>query len=436
MNAQSTEISISSVLSPYFIVFLAAWFVTIVTTPLMRMLAVRFGVVDLPDKDRKNHLEPVAYLGGVAIFLGWMAGIVGCWWVTPHLPERLEIQHVQFPVTIIIGAVIITVVGVIDDVYGIVPRVKLGGQLFAAAMIAQTHLGEAFVRTTLRVLQIHDPHLFMGYHLSYVLGAAVIALMVLGACNAVNLLDGLDGLVTGVLAISCVGFLIISVHVAINISGTGGGAMRAQYLTDPVRIVMCLAMLGALLGFLPHNFNPANIFMGDAGSLLLGYLCATTILLFAHASKHGPMLVTAAMIVFALPITDTALAIFRRIIARQPIFRGDDRHLHHQFVRSFEQLGCGSSLSIKLAVASMYVLALIFAALGCALVYVRWRFVIGVFVVIFGFVIVMGYKSARKQLMMIRAEQGVARDETPSAAPAPPPDDVVGPAQDPQATGH
>lgn len=426
-----SSISFSEVLSPYIGVLLVAWLVTILATPVMRFIAVRQGIVDCPDQHRKNHVEPVAYLGGMAIFLGWLAGILICRWITPHLPDRFEIQQVAFEPSIIVGAVIITFVGFCDDVYGITPRIKVAGQLFAAAMVASTDLGTTLMQSVLKALSIPDPILYGEFGLSYVLGAAVIALFVLGACNAVNLLDGLDGLVAGVLAISCIGFLILACYAAINVSNNGA-ASPAEMRVDSMRVVMCLAMLGALLGFLPHNFNPANIFMGDTGSLLLGYLCATTILLFAHSptledrvSNEGHVLVTAALIVFALPITDTALAIFRRVMARQPIYKGDDRHLHHQFVSAFRNMGCRSGLSVKLAVGSMYLLSLLFAVLGCLLVLVRWRFLIAVFAVIFGFVLVTGYKAGRRQALKTKPASGVGSEKAnpeisgPMATPKP-----------------
>lgn len=400
MNDPATAIetlSYSEALSPYVGVFVVAWLVTILCTPLVRYIAVRRGIVDWPDLERKRHREPVAYLGGIAICAGWLGGIIACLWVTP----QLEVRHVEFPLKIVLGALIITTVGMIDDVYGISPRVKVGGQLIAAAMVAGTDIGTVLVHRVLLAGRIPDPVLFGGFTLSYVLGAATIALMVLGSCNAVNLLDGLDGLVTGVLSICCIGFVVIACEATIGLSGATE-ATASDLAYNGVLMVMCLAILGALLGFLPHNFNPANIFMGDAGSLLLGYLCATTIMLFGHAALRGPLLVMAALIVFALPITDTALAIFRRLMARQPIFTGDSHHLHHQLVRTFQNIGYGPGVAVKLAVAAMYALAAVFTALGCLLIFVRWRFVIAVFAVIFGFVVVIAYKTGRQQVLLSR----------------------------------
>ncbi len=424
------------IVSPYIGVFLLAWLVAIVLTPVMRKIAVRFGVVDQPDLDRKLHLEPVAYLGGVAIFLAWLSGIGICYlfeWDNNNI-ARYGFTYVPFPPSIIAGAAIITLVGLIDDIKRISPRVKIGGQLFGAAMLAYNDLGTKLMTDVLSATGLANPDVaqqlgglvgadFGSMTLAYILGTAVIAIFVLGACNAVNLLDGLDGLVAGSLSISYLGFLVIAGYVAIELTRTNGSATQMDLLTDPVRLAMCMAVLGALLGFLPHNFNPASIFMGDAGSLLLGYLCATTILLFAHSMEKGPVIVTAALVVFALPITDTALAIFRRVMARKPIFSPDNQHLHHHMVRTFSRMGAGPLLSVKLAVISMYALSALFAALGCSLVFVRWRVGLAVFAVIFGFVTVIAYKAAHRHLMINKAIETdkAAALATPAPAPQTPP---------------
>lgn len=429
-NAADTVVATESfgyyldVISPYVTVFFVSWLVAIVATPMMRLIAIRFGIVDKPDLDRKSHLEPVAYLGGVAIFLAWLAGIGVCYLFEGHNPKQLArygLTHVPFPPSIIAGAAIITLVGLIDDIKHISPRVKVGGQLFGAAMLAYNDLGTALMEDVLGAANLSNPDIAQSLgnlinvnlgemSLAYILGTAVIAIFVIGACNAVNLLDGLDGLVAGSLSISCLGFLVIACYVAISLNHPSVDVTQSDLLTDPVRLAMCVATLGALLGFLPHNFNPASIFMGDAGSLLLGYLCATIILLFAHSMEKGPVLVTAALVVFALPITDTALAIFRRVMSGKSVFSPDNLHLHHHIVRTFSRMGAGPLLSVKLAVMTMYVLSAIFAILGCSLVFIRWRLGLVVFAVIFGFVTVIAYKAAHRHLVInkIQAERNAA----------------------------
>lgn len=396
------DISASNVLAPYMAVFFVAFFVSIVATPIMRWLAIRNGVVDWPDFKRKVHLQPVAYLGGMAIFLGWLAGVSMCFFLTPHDVRVIEMgmEHVKFPFAIVIGGAVIALTGVIDDVYGVSPRVKIGGQLFAAAALATQDLGTELVADTFSSLGVAFPHSDL---VAYVLGAIFIAVLVVGGCNSVNLLDGMDGLASGISAIAVCGFLVISLIVAIGMSNPTAEPPGIDLITSPIRIVMCLAILGTIMGFLPYNFNPANIFMGDAGSLLLGYLCVSTILLLAHAPGPGPALVMAALVVFAMPFTDTILAITRRKISGKPIFSPDKAHLHHQLRKS--------GLSIKQTVFVMYGLSLVFATMGCMMVFLRWRYVLAIFFVLFAFIAVTAIKSAQNKVIQATIDPGSRKDE-------------------------
>ena len=275
----------------------------------------------------------MAYLGGVAIFLGWVAGVVfSLFQYYRYGADPMDLNPLK---SILFGAAVITVIGLIDDVYGISPRVKVGGQLIAAAALAGQTVGMRLVQDVLGIVGLSGAP-----WLVYVLGAAVITLFVLGGCNSMNLLDGLDGLATGVGIISCLGFLFIAVYIVLqppvqlspdltdSARRIAAANLAADEMMGPVRVVMCLALLGALLGFLPYNFNSATIFMGDAGSLLLGFLCISIMLLFAHTQPAGPKFVTASLIVFAVPITDTSLAIIRRKLRGQPLSSPDNQHLH------------------------------------------------------------------------------------------------------------
>jgi len=403
------------VLGPYMGVFFAAFIMAFIATPVMHWFAVRYGIVDWPDLRRKKHVEPVAYLGGVAIFLGWLMGVFASFYITPHNQEMLSgqsLSSVSFPESVVLGAMIIVLVGLFDDVYGISPRVKIGGQLLAAACLVNLGVGTELIAVSLGEFGIELP-----YRVSYLLGAAAVTVFVVGGCNAVNLMDGLDGLASGIVAIACLGFLYLAIHAANHIVDVS----EMELLRDPVRIVMVLAVFGAIMGFLPYNFNPANIFMGDAGSLLLGYLCVSTILLFSHVSRLGPLFVLAAIIVVALPITDTSLAIFRRAMRGQPIFEGDSEHLHHQLLRLYQRTRVGPNGAVKLAVLTMYGLGFAFAAIGASLVHLPWVYGMAVFVCIFGFVAVTAYKSGHINVILARArreaeaEQG--EHEVDEAAP-------------------
>ena len=412
------------VLAPYVWVFYVAFLVSFAFTPIMRKIALRFGIVDWPDLKRKAHVEPVAYLGGVAVYLGWAAAIGISTLLTIHSATGESGQTVQWSrfTSIFVGATIIVAVGVWDDVCGISPRVKLGGQILAAALLAGHEVG-----TRLAAGLVNAVANGMGFDVDlvvnpedyfnplYWLGAGLVVLFVLGGCNASNLLDGLDGLVSGVTAIVALGFTFIAVCLAMGFYGPGGGYSPDAF--DPVRIVICLALVGAVLGFLPFNFNPATIFMGDAGSMLMGYLAASIMLLFAE--KGDPQLVIAALIVFALPIMDALLAIVRRKLQRKPIFSPDSQHLHHQLIRS--------GLTVRQSVAVMYIMALVFAVLGCSMIFSRLRYVAAVFLVVFASVAVMAYKvgqahSRRPRLDSAPEEGAESKDES-----APPPDEPSAP---------
>ncbi len=422
----TTQLTTDQVLAPLIWVFFAAFGVSFVATPVMRWLARRNNIVDWPDLKRKAHAQPIPYLGGVAIFLGWLAGMVCAMFLHPGDVSAGVLMYTTPPPYILVGAGIIVFVGLMDDVYGVSPRVKVGGQVLAAAALANEKLGTG---QTVGFLLVEQTAKVMGGYIPipalihpnalvcYILGTIIIAVFVVGGCNAVNLMDGLDGLAAGVTAIANLGFLFISVYVALLMAGNDPDLSGSDWIAAPTRIILCLALLGALLGFLPFNFNPASIFMGDTGSLLLGYLSVSTILLFAHTAAKGPMFVTAGLIVFALPIADTALAIVRRKIRGKPIFSADDQHLHHQFLRIFRSLNLSQNTSVKLAVVSLYLASLVFAALGAAVVFLRWRYVEAIALVVFSFILIAAYKAGQRQVIAIRSQ--TAEEVKNAAAPKP-----------------
>lgn len=404
-DAQNPQHLLDSVLAPYVGIFFVAFMTAFILTPRLRSLAVRHGIVDHPDHGRKTHLVPIAYLGGLALFLAWTAGVITSWFITPHNQGDTGAGGgVDFPISILLGAAVITVIGLIDDVYHISPRVKIGGQFLAAAFLAMEQVGIKLIVAAMEQVGYVDPP----YMLCYVLGACAIALFVVGGCNAVNLLDGMDGLAAGVIAIATTGFLFIALHTAARWGHPSGDMSGADPLADPVRIAMCMAILGALLGFLPYNFNPANIFMGDAGSLLLGFLSVTTILLFAHAAARGPVLVTAALIAFALPILDTTMAIVRRVVAGRSIASADKDHLHHLIQRR--------GYTVRQTVMIMYSAgAACSVVAGLLVLYeIRWRYVLMIFLVMLAFAIATAIKVGQRQAALAQlADPGLSA--TPSA---------------------
>lgn len=385
----SARFSALEFLNGYAGVFIIAFLVTLIATPFVRKLAIEMEIIDKPNDPRKQHKFPIAYLGGFAVFLGVMAAIAYSYAIVDGPGGSLG----PVPGSIVIGIVAITFTGLADDVWGWDPRLKIAGQLVAAAALAVqdigTHVAEGalapFLGDATTLLMTIGPVMIHSSDIFYWVGTAIIAMFVLGGCNAMNLIDGLDGLCSGSAAIMATGLLALSLMMAAGAD-----------LTDPfeslagVRIVLCLALLGSVLGFLPWNFNPAVIFLGDCGSLLIGYLVVVSILLLGD--KGDTHLVFAGLIIFALPIMDTSLAILRRKIAGVSMSTADANHIHHIAKRS---LG-----GVKRAVIALYALSFSFGVLGVLLgalaieQIVRLRILYAVSIVLFGAIGAVGLKIA------------------------------------------
>ncbi len=400
-------------------VFVVAFLTTLLATPLMRRVAIRYGVIDRPVVARKIHKAPTPYLGGLAVYLGILLASLFAYAAPLHgLINFHASKHAAhglpggLSIWILIGMTVIMACGLLDDIKGIHPRAKIAGMLFAAAALATQDIGVrvaagvmipaakalgiathtvAGLETIL--LNIPLPGGVLSFDIVYWVGTAVIAIFVLGACNASNLIDGLDGLASGVTAIANAGLLVIALSMARSDDGVLDGA----------RIVLCLGVLGACLGFLPYNFNPANIFLGDAGSLLLGFCTIVTVLTFGDTGRTD--LVLAGLIIYLIPIIDTSLAIVRRKLAGRSISDADDQHLHHMLKRA---------LGVKGAVLVLYGIAGGFAVLGITLSEGRARVTYALTLVVVAFIGVTAFKIARRNQEAQAEEERAAR-----AAPRP-----------------
>ncbi len=431
----------------YLAVFIVAFLVTVLATPIMRRLAVANGVIDRPSESRKQHRVPVAYLGGVAVFLGILAGITFSY-AEMFMPASIVRFHdsptrgIDFrpvPISVVLGMTLIMLTGLIDDVVGLVPRLKIGGQLLAAAALAMEDVGTKVAKGVLApigravgneglIYTIDLPGAFesligqaaVNVDIVYWVGTAIIALFVLGACNASNLIDGLDGLLTGVTGIAAAGLLVV----ALMLASLDDGPL------DSSRIVIAMALCGACLGFLPHNFNPATIFLGDAGSLLLGFV--TIVLVLSLGDTGKTQLVVAGLVIYAIPIIDTVLAIVRRKLAGRPMSAPDDQHLHHMLKRA---------LGVKGAVLTLYGIAFAFALLGIWLTFGRVRVVFTVALVFATFIGVTAVKIARRQSIeqhvLSKVYSGRPGHQPPDpAAAAPPPETTKAPPVAPKRSEH
>ena len=408
--------SADEVLSDYVYVFYAAFLVAFVATPAMRVVALHFGIIDCPDRVRKLHTVPIAYLGGVAVFVGWLSGLFISQFLILH---RLEpgwpvdsagVAHPIIPLSIVLGAVVIIVLGLFDDAMkmGVPPWVKISGQVLAALFLLHDGIGTNLADQLIGPL-IYKAMQFIygGSHsigpdhavawITYVLSCILVICVVVGCCNASNLMDGLDGLCSGVTAIIALGFLVVATHLAMV-----GGGINTNL--DAVRVIVAIALLGAILGFIPFNFNPASIFMGDTGSMFLGFICATLMIEVSH--EHAKWFL-AAMVMFSLPILDTALAFARRYMNGRPIFSADRQHIHHQLL--------ARGMSVKQAVLVSYGLAIFFGILGTSMLFMRTRYEVALYLVIFGSLIVAAYKMGMVHERVLKSEVSTLDDQSPES---------------------
>jgi UDP-GlcNAc:undecaprenyl-phosphate GlcNAc-1-phosphate transferase len=366
------------VLSPYIYVFYASFIVAFCFTPVMRFIANYYGIIDEPDNLRKMHSKPVAYLGGVAVFLGWISGLAMSQFLQVHGEEASSLSHLYVNFSLVAGATITIVLGLWDDLFGLLPWAKIGGQVFAATILLAFHIGTHCAEPMINPINVRL-HMYLHWEIPPGVVTAISCLVtygvIVGCCNATNLMDGLDGLCGGVTAVIAAGFLFL----AVNIARFDGGF---HVNLDGLRVVLALSLLGAVLGFVPYNFNPASIFMGDAGSMLLGFCCGTMILLAAQETH--PKWFLASLIMFSLPMLDTALAFARRYVNKRPLFAADRYHFHHQMV--------ARGYSIKKTVLISYGLAIFFAFAGGAVAYIRTRYAVAFYLVIFGSIIVAAHK--------------------------------------------
>jgi UDP-GlcNAc:undecaprenyl-phosphate GlcNAc-1-phosphate transferase len=328
---------------------------SLAATWLCKKIAIKFGIVDRPDDLVKTHKEPIAYLGGMGMLIGLTVGIlagIGC-----LRSEEIFSPALRWLLGILVGGAIACFVGLADDVFSLKPTHKFLGQVAAAVILLLVGIAP-------NLYHITDPlNLPMPHSLETILSIFIVIFFVLGATNSLNLLDGLDGLCAGVTAIITIALLLLSMHLA-----TWG----YSEVGDPVRIIICLGLVGVVFGFLPFNRYPAKIFMGDAGSMLLGFMVAALMLLFA---ERVPRWWLASIVVFGLPILDTAVALVRRLLNRRPLFVSDRGHIYDQMI--------DRGIPLKKTVAICYVLASVYAVIGLVMSRIRTRYAAVVYVLVF-----------------------------------------------------
>ncbi len=275
--------------------FLVAFLVAYLMTPPVKRFAEHTGAIDVPKDGRRVHDHPIPRMGGLAIFMGFVLSVL--------LFVNISTQVIG----LLLGATIIAVLGGVDDIVSLRPLVKLAGQILAAVVA---------IRCGIVFDTISNPNFFSA-NTFVPIGALAVPLTLLwivGCTNAVNLIDGLDGLAVGVSAISSLTMLVASL-----------------YVSSPVVSILLSALVGGCVGFMPYNLNPAKIFMGDVGSQFLGFVLST-VSIMGLFKFHAIISFIVPVLALAVPLTDTIFAFFRRIAHGQSPFKADRGHLHHRLL--------------------------------------------------------------------------------------------------------
>lgn len=308
-------------------------------TPLVIKFAIKFGFVDKPN-ERKVHTRIIPRLGGLAIFASFNVGMVLAFFLTDLFAGQENMFY-----ALLIGGSIIAITGIIDDKLELSPFKKLIGQVLAAATV---------IAFNIKVSGVTHPFAEEIIPLGY-LAIPITLFWIIAITNAINLIDGLDGLAGGISGIAA-----LSISIIAFLSGQFDKGFLA------------LILVASLVGFLIFNFHPAKIFMGDVGSMFLGFILS--VLTVQELKQITILGVMVPILLLAIPILDTLYAMVRRKIAHKPMFQPDKHHLHHRLLkRGFSQ---------RKAVMIIYLISLCFATLGILIPYLSTWAIISVFVVL------------------------------------------------------
>ena len=291
-----------------------AFVISFAATPVVRSFATKVGAIDIPDNKRHIHKQPIPRMGGLAIFIGFLLSVLLFANITPQVRG------------ILLGAILIVVVGAIDDVMNLNAWLKFCVQIVAAVIA---------VLSGVIINVVSNPLLITGEQAITVgiLAVPVTILWIVGVTNSVNLIDGLDGLACGVSAIASMSMLVVS--------------MLVSNANANVAVILA-ALCGGCLGFIPYNLNPAKIFMGDTGALLLGYILATASVI-GMFKFYAIVTFILPVLALAVPLSDTIFAFTRRILHGQSPFHADKGHFHHRLL--------AMGLNQKQAVAVLYAIS-------------------------------------------------------------------------------
>jgi UDP-GlcNAc:undecaprenyl-phosphate GlcNAc-1-phosphate transferase len=275
----------------------SAFAVAILATPLVGRFALAIGAIDRPSERSVSQRPNMPLCGGLAVAAAFWVGLVAVLALAGHEPD-LRVRG------LLLGGLVVLATGLLDDRFGLNAWAKLSGQILAAVLAIAHGFQFPYVTNPLtQELVDLPPWLLYG----------ITALWIIGITNALNLLDGLDGLATGVGAIIAATLALISWQAG-----------------HPLGLFAGIALVGALLGFLPHNFAPARIFLGDTGALFVGFTLSLLALECYRRVSLFPFIVP--LLALAVPILDTGMSILRRILRRRHIFKADRQHMHHRLL--------------------------------------------------------------------------------------------------------
>ena len=284
------------------IALLFAGLISFTTTPLVRYLAYKWGAVDVPKDNRRMHKTPIPRMGGLAIYIASAAAFL----IFGNISKTI--------LGIIIGGLVIVISGILDDIYTLPPWIKLIAQIIAAIIAIWSGVLIEWIN-------------FFGTYIHFGIWAYPITFVwIIGLTNAVNLIDGLDGLACGVSAISSLALLLVTIMYA-----------------DPISATLTAIIAGSCLGFLPFNSNPAKIFMGDTGALFLGFALAV-ISVQGVFKLHAVVSFIIPFLIFGIPIFDIVFSGIRRILKGQAPWKADRGHLHHRLI----DMGLNQKQSVRI----------------------------------------------------------------------------------------
>jgi UDP-GlcNAc:undecaprenyl-phosphate GlcNAc-1-phosphate transferase len=368
-------------MSGYLVVFLVSAGTVLLITPLVRRVAARLGAIDRPS-DRKVHPKPTPTLGGIGI----LAGVLVAMGVAYFIPEFRRLYRQSFELQgVVLGALVITGLGVVDDLRALSAPAKAAGQILAAGLLILTGVELLFFWFPTQGV------ISLGSDVAVPLTVAWVLIMV----NATNFIDGLDGLAAGIVAIAASAFFVWVVAAPSPFSES-----------TSIAALIAAVTAGAAIGFLPYNFYPARIFMGDSGAMLLGLLLAASTIAGvgrtiqpsrgALAAFAIPILIP--LFVVAVPLVDVILAIVRRIRRGRPVYAPDKEHIHHQL----RQIGH----THRRAVLIMYFWSIVIAGAGLAVSFVHDRavvsFFLGLALLLIGATVIPRRLKERRRLRSVR----------------------------------